>query len=389
MKLDGADSKGGRGRLRGTLVGAQIALCTMLLIPAGLLSRALYAAHTFDPGFDHRNVAVVTIDLRGPRYEKGNAAIFHAEWLQRAGALPGVESIAQASRIPLSSGRSQTTIRLGDEPEGLVVDVNTISPDFFSLLGIPVVRGRVFSSSEPDAALVTESTARRYWPGEDAIGRAVTMDGRRRHIVGIVRDAQVSAAQDATSSYVYLPAVQGSQRNISVLARTRTDVDGFAAAVRAETSRMDPSLVVNVQPLSANLGMLQTLSQITAGVAGTLSLLALALAAIGIYGVVTYVVSRRRREVGIRMALGAGARDVRQLILRQTLRPVAVGMAIGIAIAAASARILEAVLFGVSPYDPVAFIGAPMLMLAIAAAAAFMPTRRAMQVDPMDVLRSE
>jgi putative ABC transport system permease protein len=389
MKQDAGGSSGGTGWIRGTLMGAQIALCTMLLIPAGLLSRALYAAHTFDPGFDHRGVAVVSIDLRGPRYEKGNAGLFHEQWLEHVRALSGVERIAQANRIPLSPGRSQATFRVGDEPEGHVFDMNTVSPDFFSVLGIPIVRGRVFTNGEIDAALVTESTARRYWPGQDAVGRAITMDDGRRHIVGIVRDAQVSQAQDAVSSYMYLPATRGTQQRISVLARTRVDFDGFAAAVRAETARMDASLVVNVQPLSDNVGMLQTLSQITASVAGMLSLLALGVAAIGIYGVVAYVVSRRRREVGVRMALGAGARDVQRLILRQTLRPVAVGMFIGVAVAAATVRLLHSVLFGVSPYDPVAFIGAPLLMLAIAAAAGFMPTRRATRVNPMSVLRSE
>jgi putative ABC transport system permease protein len=389
MKQDGADARGGRGWLRGMLIGAQIALCTMLLIPAGLLSRALYAAHTFDPGFDQRNVSVVSIDLRGPRYEKGYAATFHEQWLERVTALPGVESIALAGRSPLSPGRSQTTFRVADEPEGHVVDVNAVSPDFFAVLAMPIVRGRVFANGELDAALVTESTARRYWPGQDAVGRVFTMDGVRRHIVGIVRDAQVSQAQDAISSYMYLPVTRGTLRAISVLVRTRPDFDGFAAAVRAETSRMDASLVVNVRPLSDNLGILQTLSQIAAGVAGTLSLLAAGLAAIGVYGVVTYVVSRRRREVGVRMALGADARDVQRLILRQTLRPVVLGMSVGVAVAAAVVRLLQAVLFGVSPYDPVAFIGAPLLILAIAAAAAFVPTRRALRVNPMSALRSE
>jgi predicted permease len=389
MKRDGADSGCGRGWLRGVLIGAQMALCTMLVIPAGLLSRALYTAHTFDPGFDHGNVAVVSIDLRGPRYENDNAALFHGQWLERVSALPGVERLAQASRIPLSPGRSQATFRVGDEPQGHVFDVNAVSPDFFSVLGMPIVRGRVFTSGESDAALVTESTARRYWPGQDAVGRAITMGDRRRHIVGIVRDARVSQAQEAISSYVYLPATPGSQPRISVLARTRGDFDGLAAAVRSETSRMDASLVANVLPLSSNLEMLQTLSQITASVAGISSLLALALAAIGVYGVVAYVVSRRRREVGVRMALGAGARDVQRLIAGQTLRPVAVGMSIGIVAAAAAARLLQSVLFGVSPYDPAAFVGAPVLMLAIASAAALMPARRAARVDPMSVLRSE
>jgi ABC-type antimicrobial peptide transport system permease subunit len=267
--------------------------------------------------------------------------------------------------------------------------VNAVSPEFFSLLALPIVRGRVFTDGEVDVVLVTESTARHYWPGQDAIGRTINMDGRRRQIVGIVRDAQVSQAQSAMASYMYLPATRGTQRGVSVLARTRVHFEGFAAAVRAETSRMDGQLVVNVQPLSENLGLLQTLSRITASVAATLSLLALSLAAIGVYGVVAYVVSRRLREVGVRMALGASARDVQRLILRQTLRPVVVGMSIGIAIAAVTARLLHSILFGVSPYDAVAFMGAPLLMLAIAAAAAFIPTRRAMRVNPMSVLRAE
>jgi predicted permease len=389
MKQDGAGARGGRGWLRGTLIGAQIALCTMLLIPAGLLSRALYAAHTFDAGFDYRNVSVVSIALRGPRYEKGNAAIFHDQWVDRVSALPGVERIAVAGRIPLSPGRSQSSFRVADDPEEHVVDVNTVSPDFFSVLAIPIVRGRVFRLGEEDAALVTESTARRYWPGADAIGRVITMGNQRRHVVGIVRDAQVSQAPDAASSYLYLPATRASQQGISVLVRTRVDVDGFAAAVRADTARMDGSLVVRVQPLSDNLAVLQSLSQIAATVAGLLSLLALGLAAIGVYGVVAYVVSRRRREVGIRMALGATVSDMRRLILSQTLRPVAAGMAIGIAIAAAAARLLQSVLFGVSPFDPVAYLGTPLVIMAVATLATWLPTRQALRSDPVTTLRSE
>jgi putative ABC transport system permease protein len=361
----------------------------MLLIPAGLLSRALYAAYTLEPGFDHDHVAMVSIGLPGARYEKGNAAVFHDEWLERVKALPGVERIALAHRMPLSTGRSQTSFRLGDATTDHVVDVNTVSPEFFSLLGIPIVRGRVFEEGEAGSVLVTEATAQHYWPGQDAVGQTIMMDGRARLVVGIVRDARMSHAPEATASYLFLPAVRGTQRSISVLARTRVDFAGFAGAVRAETSRMDAGLVVNVQPLSDNLGLLQTLSRIVAGIAGTLSALALSLATIGIYGVVAYVVSRRRREVGVRMALGADARDVQRLILRQTLRPVLIGLVFGIAAAAGIARVLRSVLFGVSPFDPVAFIGAPLLMLAIAAAAAYLPLRRAMGDNPMSVLRSE
>jgi putative ABC transport system permease protein len=391
MKRDGADASGGRGRLRGILIGGQIALCTMLLIPAGLLSRALYTLHTMNPGFDHDNVAAVSIDLRFERYEKGNAAIFYDLWLERVKALPGVERVARAGRTPLSPGRTQSTFRLGADSNAdeYVADVNSVSPEFFAVLDLQIVRGRVFTDDDVDVALVTESTARHYWPGREAIDREITMGGKRRRIIGIVRDAQLSQVQEAISSYVFLPVVQGTADRVSVLARTRGDFESFAAAVRAETSRLDPGLVVNVRPLSDNLGLMQTLSTIAASAAGTLSLLAIGLAAIGVYGVVAYVVTRRRREVGVRMALGADGRDVQRMILRQTLRPVVIGMTIGVAIAAVTARLLQSVLFGVSPHDPLAFIGAPLLLLAIAAVAALIPTRRAMQVNPMSVLRAE
>jgi predicted permease len=386
IKQSSADPTGGRGWLRGTLVGGQIALCTILLIPAGLLSRALYAAYTFDPGFDHHNVAMVSIALRDARYEKGHAAIFHEQWVERISALPGIARIAVAGRMPLSPGRTQSTVRLADNPEEHVVDVNTVSPDFFTVLDIPIVRGRVFTAGELDVALVTESTARRYWHGEDAIGRSITVGNERRRVVGIVRDAQISPARDAVSSYLYVPAARDS-RNISALVRTRVGIEEAAAAIRAETAGMDRNLVVRVQPLSDNLAVLQTLSQIAATVASLLSLLALSLAAIGVYGVVTYVVSRRQREVGIRMALGATARDMRRLILAQTLRPVAVGMAVGIAAAAAAARVLQSVLFGVSPFDPAAYLGTPLVMMAVATFATWLPTRQTLRSDPVTRLR--
>ena len=387
-RLD-AGSDGRRGWMRGALIGAQIALCTMLLIPAGLLSRALQAAYAFDPGFDHHEVAVVSIDLRGPRFDRGQAAIFHDQWLERVRALPGVAAIAQASRVPLGPGRSQATLRVGDRSESHIADVNTVSPEFFAVLELPVVRGRVFSNEDAAGAMVTESTALRYWPGQDAVGQTITMGTTRRQIVGIVRDAQLSQARDANDSYVFLPAPRGNARGISVLVRTRLDIQQFAAAVRADTSRMHAGLVVNVKPLSDQVALLQTMSRITAGVAGVLSALALGLAAIGIYGVVAYVVSGRRREIGVRMALGAVARDVQWMVMRQTLRPVVIGMGIGVTAAAAITRLLQAVLLGVSPYDPVAFVAAPVIMLGIAGVAAFVPVRRAMRVNPVSALRTE
>ena len=192
--------------MRGALVGAQIALCTMLLIPAGLLSRALHAAHQFEPGFDFSNVAVLSIEFRGPRYEQGNGALATEQWIERIRGLAGVERLAQASRAPLSPGRSQTTFRMGDEPEGRIAEVNSVSPDFFALLGMVVVHGRLFAEGEVDAALVTESTARRYWPGQDPVGRVITID------IGAARSSASSVTRNSHRRRTRSRAICSCQR---------------------------------------------------------------------------------------------------------------------------------------------------------------------------------
>jgi hypothetical protein len=247
----------------------------------------------------------------------------------------------------------------------------------------------------PRAAIVTEATARRYWPGNDPVGRTLVMGvGQNQEvaveIVGVAKDAQVTGVAEAAASYVYLPAGPRAQRALDLLVRSRTDFAGLAAAIRAVARALDPALAVRFSRLEENLEFWRTLSKLIAGLSGMLSLLALGLASVGVYGVVSYVVSRRRREVGIRMALGASARDVQRLIIRQTLGPAAVGVLIGIVGAATASRILQAVLlFGVSPFDPVAFIAAPVFLLVVALAATLLPTRQALRADPVTTLRYE
>ena len=410
MKRDGTDAAGrtGGGRwrwrgptrggwLRGMLVGIQVAVCMILLISASLLMRALYSAETTDPDFQYRNVAVVSVSLQGQNYdEDANVAAFQRRLLERIAALPGVESFAQARKIPLSPGRHQTMFRMPGSDQWHEVNVNIVSPSYFSLIAIPIIRGRTFTAAELDdpsrAVIITEATARRYWPGDDPIGRTLVMSqGEKREvtleIVGMVKDAQVSQVAATDSNYLYLPATLSAQRGLRLLVRSPLDFAGLAAAVRSVTRELDPGLVVHVNRLEENLEFWRAGSRVVAGLSGSLSLLALVLASVGVYGVVSYVVSRRRREVGIRMTLGATARDVQSLFLRQTLRPVVIGAVIGIAAAAAASRILESVLFGISPYDPIAFIGAPLFLLTVAAAASFLPTREALKVDPMVTLR--
>jgi putative ABC transport system permease protein len=314
----------------------------------------------------------------------------------RIAALPGVEGVAQVDKTPLSPGHTQTSFRLPDRAELHDVDVTTVSPGYFSLIRIPIVRGRTFMATEldgpPRAVNVTEATARRYWPGQDPIGRTIVMQLNQDtplEIVGVARDAQVVQIGQTESSYMYLAGGPQIQRRLALLVRSRTDFAALAAGVRGLIRELDPGLVVRMQRLEQNLEHWRAGSRVMAGLSGSLSLLALALASVGVYDVVFYVVSRRRREVAIRMALGASTRDVQSLILAQTLRPVAIGAAIGIAGAAAASQALKTALFGISPLDPIAFIGAASFLAGIAVAASFVPTREAVNVDPMSTLRNE
>ena len=397
LKQDGAGS--GRrtgGWLRGALIGVQVAVCMVLLVAAGLLLRALHAAQTAEPGFDYRHVTVASFDLRGPAYDDRKVAEFHRQVMERIGGLPGVEAVAQVNRTPLSPGRTQTMLRLPGQTQWHEIDMNTVSPGYFSLIGIPIVRGRTFTAAElrdrSPSVIITEATARRYWPGEDPIGRPLVMAlGPDREttleIVGVVKDAQLTSVGETLSSYMYLPAGPGDQRRLRLLVRSAADSRGLASAIRDVTRQLDAGVVVRVNALEENLDFWRTVSRLVAGLSGSLGLLALMLASLGVYGVVSCVVNRRVREVGIRMMLGASARDVQALILRQTLRPVVIGAVIGIGGAAAASRILQSVLFGVSPFDPLAFIGAPLFLLGVAAAASLAPTRAALKLDPMTTLR--
>jgi predicted permease len=394
MQQGGVDASGQRaGWLRGTLIAVQISVCMVLLISAGLLLRALYAAHTINPGFEYRNVAVVSYALRGPAWDDARVMTFQRQLMERIRSLPGAHSVAHASKVPLSQGRQQATFRLSVEGDEFLVDTNDVSPEYFSLLGIPILRGRNFTATELEgpsrAVVVSEATARRYWPGQNPVGRTIFMGAVPLEIMGVAKDAHVIQVAETESSYMYLPAGPSAQRGLRMLMRSGTDFAALARGITAAARELDPDLVVGVNRLEGNLEYWRGRSRLTAGLSGALSLLALLLALVGVYGVVSYVVSRRRRELGIRLALGATARDVRQLMVRQTYRPIAIGAGIGIAAAAAASRALESALFGISPFDPIAFIGAVLFLVGVAEAATVLPIRGALKVDPVTTLRHE
>jgi putative ABC transport system permease protein len=386
------------GWLRGSLIGVQAAVCTVLMISAALLLRAAYVTQTLDPGFAYRDVTVVSFDTRGMGYEPQQALTFRRALIDRLHGLPGVASLAEAGKTPLSAGDMQTQVRTTAADAWQEIDFNIVSPEYFAVVRVPIVRGRTFTASdsaEPTrTVIVTEATARRFWPGQDPIGRTLRMGlGPDRdvplEVVGVAADAQVARIADTTTPYMYLPPDPQSADGLHLLVRSAVDRAALAGSVRAIARDLAPGLVVSVVPLEQNLDFWRGLARVVGGMSGSLSLLALVLAAVGIYGVVAFVVSRRMREMGIRMILGAALGDVRRLILRQTLRPVVAGLIAGMAGAAAVSRVLESVLYGVSPLDPVSFVTAPLLLLIIAIAAGLAPTRRLLAIDPAAVLRRD
>ena len=386
--------KSGGGLMRHVLVGAQVAVCTTLLVAAGLLLHGLWIAQKIDPGFDMRNIATISLNLRGQGYSSSRAIAFQQQVKERLESLPGVAA-AQARVTQLEDTHAGTDFVLQGASQPRSVEINPISPEFFSLLGIPIVRGRNFTGAEVRSgallAIVTESTARRFWPGQDPLGQTLRDPGepRAREVIGIAKDAQVSRIGYSNTIYVYLPATPDWQRQMQWLVRYAGGYAPAAAAIRETVRSLDPALVIDVAPLEDNLDPWRLLSRIVTALAGSLGVLALLLASIGIYGVVSFTVSRRVREIGIRMALGADARDVRTLILRQAMRPIAIGTLTGIAACAAVSRILSSMLFGLSAHDPAAFLAMPFFLIAIALMASYVPARRAMNIDPMAALRQE
>jgi predicted permease len=390
----GVSGKTADGFLRHALVGTQVAVSMVLLIAAGLLLRGLYLAQTIDPGFEMKNVAAVSFDLRGQGYDDARAGLFQSQVMDRLAALPGVDAVAEAGNTPLSDSHRGTMFSLPGQAEKYQVEFNEVSPEFFALLGLPITRGRNFTRAEvrtgAPVIIVTESTARRFWPNQDALGKILHMERESdMQVIGVAKDARVSHLATSNETYLYLPAGPKQQIRMRWLLHAAGGFASTAAGVGAVIHSLDPGMVVDVAQLEDNLEVWRAPSRIVAIMAGSLGALGMLLACIGVYGVVSYAVSRRVREIGIRMTLGADAREVKSLILRQAMQPVGIGALVGIAGCAAVSRILNSMLFGISAHDPVAFVVVPLILLSVALLASYVPARRATKVDPMVALRYE
>jgi predicted permease len=392
-----AASLPGRGP-RSTLLVVQVAVCMVLMISAGLLLRGLHAAQTVEPGFVYDDIAVADFDLSGAGYNAASATAFQRRLLERVATLPGMEAVAQGSTTPLRPGRNQMIVRIPGDDQSRMFLVNSVSPNYFSLIGVPIVRGRTFTDSELEdgsrAMIVTEETARRAWPGRDPIGQTLVADLGRYgaiefRVVGVAKDAQLTSVGEIDSTLVYTPAVPTVQPTLKLLAKGGPDFEAIAAGIRMAVADLDAALVVQVTPLKANLDFWQRLAGLLSTLSMSLGLLALVLTGVGVYGVVAYTVSRRAREIGIRIALGARPRDVLSLVLRRAMAPVVIGAIIGVAMAVGVSTVLSSILFGISPVDAIGLTGATAFVLAIAVAAGALAARPAVRSDPMVALRNE
>jgi macrolide transport system ATP-binding/permease protein len=406
--LKGGETAGKKGRsghrLRDTLVVSQLALSFVLLVGAGLFLKSFANAQQADPGFDAQNVLFLTTDLGLVEYDETRGLALYRELEERLRALPGVRSVGAINLPPLgdssnSSGPIVAEGRTIERPEdefGSGVSVTT--PEYFGALGVQLVKGRDFDASDNrdsrPVAVINEALAERLWPGEDPIGRRFRIgngeDSALREVVGIARNGKYRNLSEAQRRHLYVPLAQEWNPEMTVLVRTYGDSLGVAASVRDEVRRLDQNLpIYDVKSLSSHLQLTLWGPRMGATLATVFGAIAMLLAIIGLYGVMSYSVTQQTRDIGIRVALGARPGDVVRMVVMRALLLVGIGIAIGFAVSIAAARAVEGLLFGVSPVDPLVFIGIPFLLASVAIAASVGPARRATRVDPMTALRYE
>ena len=402
LKSDALDGRPARLRLRNVFVVGQVTMSIVLVVAAGLFMRALERAASTPTGFDQRNVEVVSFDLALGRLTADTGRQFARELVERTTALPGVASVTLAADLPLDGGRMGFgSVRLPgtagrEQDPAISADWNIVAPGFFRTLGIRLVRGRDFAPQDsrgaPLVAIVNEAFARAAWPGQDPVGREVetdTGDGLYpTTVIGVAGDARFMSVAQAAEPYIYVPLAQLYQGRIHLVVKTHGR--SVLAEVRSLVRTMNPNLpVTEALPLS-DITALGTIPQrIAAAIAGTLGVVGLLLAAMGIYGVTSYAVSRRTREIGIRMALGAESGDVLRLLLKQGAILAGAGVALGLVIAAAGSQLVQSLLYGINGLDPITFLIAGLLFVSVALSATYLPARRALAVDPMSALRNE
>jgi predicted permease len=396
-----SQAAGRRWTLRDGLVTGQMAITALLLVVAALLTRSLVAAEQAKVGFNVERLALVSMDTAMLRYTPQRSRQFFDEALARVRRIPGVEAAALATRVPFSVNVNRWDIWVPGRHEvgrpGDTVEATTVSPDYFRTIGVPILEGRAFTDADtpdtPLVAIVNEVFARRYWPGESAIGKTFRTrgsDGPVFQIVGVSANHKVVSVGEPPTPFLHVARSQRPGSYACLIARTGGDAAALLRAMRRDLIQLEPNLVfVENQTMEGEVET--TLFPVRAGawMVSGVGLVAMLLAAVGLYGVVAYSVARRTREIGIRLALGARPASVVGLVLRQGLALVVVGLLVGGVVAAAATRSLAGALYGVGIGDPVAWGAAAAVVLVVSLLANLVPARRAARVDPSEALRTE
>jgi predicted permease len=393
---------GRRWTLRDALAAGQIAVTMILLVVAALLTRSLNAAERANVGFAVDRLAIVSMDTGMLRYSSESSQRFYDRALERVRAIPGVVSAALATRVPFSVNPNRWDNiwipgrHLPGKP-GDTIDVTRVSPDYFTTIGVPIVQGRNFTDDDrtdtPRVAIVNETFTRRYWPGQNPIGKTFHTrggDGPAFQIVGVSADHKVGTVSEAPTPFIQVARSQQPGPYNVLIARTRGDSSILLRDMRRALLALEPALVFfESQTMEAEVGATLFPARAAAFIVTVVGGIAMLLAAIGLYGVIAYSVARRTREIGIRMALGARPSAVVGLVMRQGLTVAAVGLAAGGALAAVAAWLMAGALYGVGISDPVSWSGAAVVLLGVSSLANLIPAWRAARVQPSDALRME
>ncbi len=385
-----------KSRLRSTLVVAQMAACVLLLTGAALCVRSLMNANAIDAGFDTHHIVLATLDPGTLGYTQEKSNDFYARLLERVEHLPGVTSASYAQFLPLGTARSDTSVgkELGTNSSAMAVDEYLVEPGFFRTMGIPFLRGHDLTPSEADsdkpvAVVINETLARRLWPGEDPVGKRLAMRDRKMmsEVVGVVKDGKYHTLGEPPVAVVFRGQLPPGR---TLVVRTTRDSRALLNEIRREVPTVDPLMAATgVQTIEEYMALPLFPARTVGWLLGVSGSLGVVMTAIGLFGVIAYMVSQRTHEIGVRIALGARRSDVMKMVMGQGLRLTAIGLGIGLGAAFGASRLLSPVLYGIGANDPATMAAVAMGLAAIALTACYLPARKAMSVDPSVALRYE
>lgn len=394
-----------KSRLRGFLVIAQVTACVILLVGAGLCLRSLWNARSIDPGFNPHCAVTAALNVETFSYSRARGKIFYSTLLDRVRALPGVRFASLADHLPLSPLLRMESLEVDGTEQSSSTERETsmedaiVAPGYFEAMGVPLLRGRGFSSHDTETApavvVINQALADRFWPNQDPLGKTVTLDGPEHtrvpaRIVGIASTGKYQSLGEDRKPFFYKCMLQFYEPGVKLIVRTEGQPSAALEGLRAEVQKLDPRIaLVGVETLDQHMQLPLFPARAAGLLLGAFGCLALALAVIGIYGVISYSVTQRVREIGIRMALGADPAHVLKLVVSQGLQLTGMGLAIGLVAAVAVTRVLSSLLYGISPRDGFTFAGVTVLLTLVAAVASYLPARRATKVDPISSLRAE